>query len=126
MRNARKAGVTRSPAPLCWREVRGSVTPALRALRTGDLMLFDASTSRAGIDHVAIYAGGNRMIHSSASGGGVRYDDLSTKRGAWFLDHMVAARRVVADGRSLVDSIDPALLRAAKTLLDPPDQAPKP
>ena len=100
------------------------VTPAVRALRPGDLMLFDASGDRAGIDHVAIYAGRNRMIHASASGGGVRYDDLSTKRGAWFTKRMVAARRVVADGRSLVGILDAAL--RAQQLLDPPDHAPRP
>ena len=101
-----------------------SVRARISALRPGDLMLFDASSGDGAIDHVAIYAGGNRMIHSSSSGGGVRYDDLSTKRGEWFVDHMVAARRVVADGRSLVTDLD-AIARAFDKL-DPPDRAPKP
>lgn len=100
------------------------VAPSLPALRPGDLMLFDASDERAGIDHVAIYAGGYRMIHATSSGGGVRYDDLSTARGQWFLDHLVAARRVVVDGRSVVGELDAAL--RAQPLLDPPDHAPKP
>ncbi|HWJ21442.1 MAG TPA: C40 family peptidase, partial [Gemmatimonadaceae bacterium] len=52
------------------------VRVAVKELRAGDLMLFDASSKRPGIDHVAIYAGNGRMIHSSSSGGGVAYDDL--------------------------------------------------
>ncbi|HET7458968.1 MAG TPA: C40 family peptidase, partial [Gemmatimonadaceae bacterium] len=95
---------------------------ALRDLRPGDLMLFDASAKRPGIDHVAMYVGNGRMIHSSASGGGVGYDELATKRGQWFLDHMVAARRVVANGQSLID----ALQQWAPMPLDPPDEAPRP
>jgi len=68
-----------------------AVAPEWRAVAPGDLVLF---ADRDQIDHVAIYAGHNRIIHSSASGGGVHYDDLSTARGEWFVDHMVAARRV--------------------------------
>ena len=98
------------------------VRVAVKELRAGDLMLFDASSKRPGIDHVAIYAGNGRMIHSSSSGGGVAYDDLGTKRGRWFVDHMVAARRVVSNGQSLVD----ALQSWAAAPLDPPDEAPRP
>jgi len=94
---------------------------SVKELRPGDLMLFDASGKRPGIDHVAIYAGNGRMIHSSSSGGGVGYDDLDTKRGQWFVDHMVAARRVVQNGQSLVD----ALQSWAEAPLDPPDEAPR-
>ncbi len=92
------------------------------SLRRGDLIFFSQSGGR--VDHVAIYAGGNRILHSSKSGGGVRYDDLSSKRGRWFADRMVGARRVVADGRSLVDALDAALRLAAP--LDVPDDAPVP
>ena len=53
-------------------------------------MALGLASKRPGIDHVAIYVGNGRMIHSSSSGGGVGYDDLSTKRGQWFVDHMVA------------------------------------
>ena len=47
------------------------------------------------VDHVAIYAGNNRMLHSSAGAGGVVYDDLSTPRGKWYLARHVASRRVL-------------------------------
>jgi len=92
------------------------------SLRQGDLMLFAETGTR--ISHVAIYAGRGRFIHSSSSGGGVRYDDLDTRRGKWFAAHMVAARRVVADGRSLVQSLDRITIPGLP--LDPPDHAPAP
>jgi peptidoglycan DL-endopeptidase CwlO len=98
------------------------VAPRTASLRQGDLMLFAESGSR--ISHVAIYAGGRRFIHSSSSGGGVRYDDLDTRRGQWFAAHMVAARRVVSDGRSLVQSLD--LIARPGLPYDPPDHAPAP
>jgi cell wall-associated NlpC family hydrolase len=99
-----------------------SVSPRVSALRQGDLMLF--AESRRQISHVAIYAGGGRIIHSSSSGGGVRYDALETRRGQWFAQHMVAARRLAVDGRSLVQSLELLTLRNAP--LDPPDGAPPP
>lgn len=102
-------------------EAGQKVTARLSSLRQGDLMLFAERTT---ISHVAIYAGGGRIIHSSSSGGGVRYDDLNTRRGQWFAQHMVAARRLAVDGRSLVQSLD--LLAQPNLPLDPPDHAPPP
>lgn len=63
------------------------------ALKPGDLLLF-ASNGR-GVNHVAIYVGENRILHSSAGAGGVVYDDLSTPRGQWYLKRHVASRRVL-------------------------------
>ncbi len=99
-----------------------NVTARRSALRQGDLMLF-AEPHRA-ISHVAIYAGDGRIIHSSSSGGGVRYDNLDTKRGQWFMHNMVAARRLTANGRSLVQALE--LLTQPNSPLDPPDRAPRP
>lgn len=68
----------------------------LDGLETGDLMFFASNGSR--IDHVAIYAGDGRILHSSKSGGGVGYDHLWSRRGTWFRNHFVRARRVLSDG----------------------------
>lgn len=84
-------------------------------VRPGDLLFFASSGSR--IDHVAIYAGDNRILHATSSGGAVRYDDLGSQRGEWFVNHLVAVRRVLDDdGRSLVRSFD-----AARWLAPVPD-----
>ncbi len=99
-----------------------AVEPSTRSLVVGDLMLF----SQGGrISHVAIYAGNGRFIHSSSSGSGVRYDDLGTSRGRWFAEHLVAARRVVSDGRILANGFA-GVSALAFDRLDPPDSAPPP
>ncbi len=66
---------------------------AMSSLQPGDLMLFSSKGGR--VDHVAIYAGNNRILHSSAGAGGVVYDDLSTPRGKWYLARHVASRRIL-------------------------------
>jgi cell wall-associated NlpC family hydrolase len=92
-----------------------------RSVRAGDLVMFANSGGR--INHVAIYAGNNRILHSTSSGGGVRYDDLRTQRGRWFAQHMVAARRVVSNGHSLVRELEAFELRFDGS--DAPDWAPR-
>jgi len=99
-----------------------AVEPSTRSLVVGDLMLFQQGGR---ISHVAIYAGNGRFIHSSSSGSGVRYDDLGTRRGRWFADHMVAARRVSGDGRVFGNAFAGAAAIAFDHL-DPPDSAPPP
>jgi len=84
------------------------------SLSPGDLVMF--AERGEPISHVAIYAGRNRIIHASSSGGAVRYDDLGTRRGQWFVEHMVAARRVTPDARGLM--LDLVRLLDAKSLAD--------
>jgi cell wall-associated NlpC family hydrolase len=70
-----------------------ALSSKIASLKPGDLMLFSSRGGR--VDHVAIYAGNNRILHSSAGAGGVVYDDLSTPRGKWYLARHVASRRVL-------------------------------
>jgi hypothetical protein len=94
-----------------------------RDLRSGDLMFFADDGSR--VDHVALYVGRGRILHSTASGGGVRYDDLDSPRGRWFMERWVEARRVVDGEGSLVrDFARPQQVEDRD--LDPPDRAPLP
>ena len=102
-----------------------SLPAKLDGLRAGDLLFF--SQNGDVVDHVAIYAGRDRILHSSSSGGGVRYDELGTARGRWFASRLVAARRVLGDGAQFVaPGIVSQLDAKADVKLDPPDAAPKP
>lgn len=76
-----------------------AVPTTIGSLRPGDLLFFSNDGSNA--DHVAIYAGRERIIHATASGNGVRYDTLGEgERGHWFADHLIRARRVIAGDAS--------------------------
>jgi cell wall-associated NlpC family hydrolase len=105
------------------------VEPRVSSLRPGDLVFFAAHGSR--ISHVAIYAGSDRIIHATSSGGEVRYDDFSTSRGAWFASRIVAARRVGQTTSSgelteLVRALERGTLELNGLALDLPDRAPRP
>jgi cell wall-associated NlpC family hydrolase len=63
------------------------------SLRVGDLLFFRTTRGRA--SHVAIYAGHGRIIHASAGSRRVRYDDLSSPRGRWFIQHLSGVQRVL-------------------------------
>jgi cell wall-associated NlpC family hydrolase len=62
------------------------------ALLPGDLLLF-AEPNEA-VSHVAIYVGDGRMIHASSAAREVSYFDLGGDRAAWYVQNMVAVRRV--------------------------------
>jgi cell wall-associated NlpC family hydrolase len=81
-RTSRLQASAGSPAPL-----------DVASLLPGDLLLFASRGTQ--INHVAIYVGDNRILHSTAGAGGVVYDDLSTPRGKWYLARHVVSRRVL-------------------------------
>jgi hypothetical protein len=118
----RKHGV---PLPRTSRQMAHAgerVTPSIASLREGDLMLFRGRNGV--INHVALYAGRNRILHSSSSGQGVGFDDLSTKRGTFFKSHLVAARRVTGNGRALMEALQRIYRDFPFDGFDPPDDAP--
>jgi cell wall-associated NlpC family hydrolase len=63
------------------------------SLRVGDLLFFRTPRGRA--SHVAMYVGGGRIIHASAGSRVVRYDDLASPRGRWFIERLTGVRRVL-------------------------------
>jgi cell wall-associated NlpC family hydrolase len=65
----------------------------IAALQPGDLMLFATGGRR--VDHVAIYAGDGLIIHASSGAGRVRYDDIGTGRGEWYVKRFVSSRRML-------------------------------
>jgi cell wall-associated NlpC family hydrolase len=69
----------------------------ITALQPGDLMFFATGGGR--VDHVAIYAGDGRVIHATSGAGSVRYDELDTDRGEWYLRRFVTSRRVLTGVR---------------------------
>ena len=93
------------------------------AAGAGDLVLF-AEEGEA-VSHVAFYVGGGRILHASASGGGVRYDDLATRRGRWYRERLVAVRRVSGRGPAVARGLL-RRLGLAEPAPDPPDRAPPP
>lgn len=102
-------------------ELGQSIPTRVGTLQPGDLLFF--GNDGWSIEHVAIYAGHDRIIHATASGGGVRYDTLGEgPRGEWFADHLVAARRIIAEGHTR-----PGVRHGSpgdEGELDPPDGAP--
>ena len=72
--------------------------PAARELAPGDLLFFYGGR---GAQHIAVYVGGDTIIHASSTGRRVKLDRLSG-RGAhrsWFGQRLIAVRRVLpADG----------------------------
>jgi len=98
------------------------VRPDLSSLSPGDLVMFQDD---GGINHVAIYVGRARIIHSSETGGGVRLDDLNSDRGKWFLDHIAAARRVLPDARGMLLDLARGFSTDLPNGADGPDHAPR-
>ena len=84
-----------------------SIVVGVDSLAIGDLLFFRTRRGRA--SHVAIYAGDGRIIHASAGSRRVRYDDLASARGRWFIEHLSSVRRVVATQVALSDTTEKAV-----------------
>lgn len=56
----------------------GTAVASLAEARPGDLVFFDNSSARAGIDHVGIYVGGGKMIAAPQAGENVKMQDVGT------------------------------------------------
>jgi cell wall-associated NlpC family hydrolase len=67
----------------------GRPVASLDEAQPGDLVFYDHSSSRAGIDHVGIYIGGGKMIAAPQEGESVQVQSVGTPS---------LIRRVVADG----------------------------
>lgn len=59
-------------------------------LRKGDLVFFDTSSSRPGIDHVAVYIGNGKLLHALPKGG-VQIGNMNS----YWNKRYVTARRVL-------------------------------
>lgn len=78
----------------------GEAPPPGDSLEMGDLLFFWGGH---GAQHIAIYLGGDSIIHASSSGHAVRIDRLNGSRGrrSWFDQRLIAVRRVLpAEGVS--------------------------
>jgi hypothetical protein len=69
-----------------------AVTPSFSDLREGDLLFF---ASGGVIDHVAMYAGDGTILHASSRRGAVVYDRLASPAARWYVENLVAVRRVL-------------------------------
>jgi cell wall-associated NlpC family hydrolase len=69
-------------------------TPFPGDLQTGDLLFFSGGK---GAQHIAIYVGGDTIIHASSTGRRVRLDVLARRGGrtTWFRRRLIAVRRVL-------------------------------
>lgn len=70
---------------------RGTAISGLENARQGDLLFFDYSTTRNGIDHVGIYVGSGKMLHTNDPAKPIRIETLSTYQKS----KLVAIRRVL-------------------------------
>lgn len=81
----------------------GEGTPiGMKGLRVGDLVFFDTA-KRAGPDHVGIYMGGGKFLHTPKPGKAVEIADLSND---YYASRFMGGRRiggVYASGQSVTD-----------------------
>lgn len=69
--------------------VGASVQP--NKLRPGDLVFFDTDRNRKGPDHVGVYIGGGKFIHSARTGQPVKISSLAD---GYYMDRWMGGRRI--------------------------------
>lgn len=90
----RKAGVK---LPRTSREMSGHGQAVSKSsMKPGDLVFFHTGRSRR-VNHVAMYIGNGKIVHSSSGQGGVRIDSINS---GYYARKMVSARRVVKPSAS--------------------------
>ena len=83
-------------------------------LRAGDLLFFYGGN---GAQHIAIYVGGDTIIHASSAARVVRLDVLTGKRTreTWFRKRLIAVRRILpAEGVYRMPSSGPSIGSSAE------------
>lgn len=78
-------------------QVGFSVEP--NKLRPGDLVFFDTDRTKGGPDHVGIYIGGGKFIHSPRPGEGVKISSLAD---GYYMDRWMGGRRIPGVSASAV------------------------
>jgi soluble lytic murein transglycosylase-like protein len=79
----------------------GQAVASLDEARPGDLVFFDYSKSRAGVDHVGIYIGGRKMIAAPQEGESVKVQDVGNPTLIRRVLPEQAARSAAAGGSAL-------------------------
>jgi cell wall-associated NlpC family hydrolase len=97
------------------------IAPFPGDLRPGDLLFFYGGQ---GAQHIALYVGGDTIIHASSSAKRVKLDLMTTtgRRRSWFRNRLIAVRRVLPmEGTFYLPASSPPMPAVAAGL--PPDGA---
>ncbi len=71
-------------------QYNGGRAIARNGLQAGDLVFFQGPSGRGGVGHVAVYIGGNRIIHASTPSTGVIVSSLAER---YYVSRYIGARR---------------------------------
>ena len=98
-------------------QARAGVAVSAADARPGDLVAFDNSSSRAGIDHIGIYLGAGKWLAAPRTGDVVKIQDVDLSRAA-------AIRRVLPEGASPPGALSASAAPVPSALFSPGAPAP--